>query len=123
MAERLPNADRALIDPRKLRDYALNPEHVSGRHKAAYFAQMGYSAEHWQRLERDIREQHLSRPAEHGQEEIIGRSTLFRRRSRHQKASPGRGRRSGSSLTLAPVQIRRMAPEDVLTTRQLPLAS
>jgi hypothetical protein len=63
----LPNADQAFIDPRKLRDYALNAEHPTGRFKAAFLAQMGYSAADWERLERDIREQHLPHPAEVGQ--------------------------------------------------------
>jgi hypothetical protein len=31
---RLPHADRAIVPPGKLRDYALNPEHDLGRHKA-----------------------------------------------------------------------------------------
>ena len=35
---RLPNAARAAIDIEKLRDYALNPEHPRGRHKARVFA-------------------------------------------------------------------------------------
>ena len=73
MPERLPNADKAQIDPRKLRDYALNPDHISGRHKAAFFAQMGYAVEDWQRLERDIRQQHLAQPAETGQASPFGR--------------------------------------------------
>ena len=77
MSDRLPNAVGAQIDPRKLRDYALNPEHesgrYSGRYKAAFFAQMGYAAEHWQRLEQDIREQHLAQPTEVGQPSPYGR--------------------------------------------------
>jgi len=35
---RLPNAEKALIDLRKLRDYCLNPLHPEGRHKARVFA-------------------------------------------------------------------------------------
>jgi hypothetical protein len=66
MANRLPNADKARIDPRKLRDYALDPHHESGQYKAAFFAQMGYTAEEWQILEADIRGQHLSQLAEPG---------------------------------------------------------
>lgn len=72
MSERLPNADRARIDPRKLRDYALNLEHVTGKFKAQFFGQMGYRADDWQRLERNIREQHLTLPAERGQESPFG---------------------------------------------------
>ena len=73
MSDRLPNAANAQIDPRKLRDYALNPEHDTGRYKAAFFAQMGYAAGNWQRLEQDIREQHLDQPVEPGQPSPYGR--------------------------------------------------
>ncbi len=34
----LPNADHAVIDIRKLRDYCLNPQHDDGKHKARLFA-------------------------------------------------------------------------------------
>ncbi len=34
----LPNADHAVVDVRKLRDYVLNTEHQRGRHKARVFA-------------------------------------------------------------------------------------
>ncbi|HSN78019.1 MAG TPA: hypothetical protein VL334_23335 [Anaerolineae bacterium] len=73
MSDSIPSPQRARIDPRKLRDYVLNPNHESGRFKAAFFAQMGYAATDWQRLERDIREQHLSQPAEPGQPSPFGR--------------------------------------------------
>jgi hypothetical protein len=68
----IPNPDRARIDPRKLRDYPLNPLHELGRFKAAFFVQMGYVAAHWQRLEQDIREQHLTHQAELGQPSPFG---------------------------------------------------
>lgn len=35
---RLPNADRALVDIRKLRDYCLDAAHPRGKHKARVFA-------------------------------------------------------------------------------------
>jgi hypothetical protein len=35
---RLPNAEHAIVDMRKLRDYCLNPQHPEGRHKARLFA-------------------------------------------------------------------------------------
>jgi hypothetical protein len=59
---RIPNADRAVIDPRKLRDYLLSPHHPLGRYKAHFFRALGYSQSHWPRLERDLRFQHLSAP-------------------------------------------------------------
>jgi uncharacterized protein DUF6883 len=34
---RLPNADRALVDIRKLVDYSLNKQHEVGKHKARVF--------------------------------------------------------------------------------------
>ena len=72
MPDRLPNAEQVRIDPRKLRDYALNPEHDLGQYKAAFFAQMGYTADDWEQLAHDIREQHLSQPAELGQPSPFG---------------------------------------------------
>ena len=34
---KLPNAEQAIIDIAKLRDYCLNPNHPEGRHKARVF--------------------------------------------------------------------------------------
>ena len=34
----IPNAENAVVDIRKLRDYALSPTHRIGRHKARLFA-------------------------------------------------------------------------------------
>ena len=39
----LRNADRAIVDQRKVRDYLLNPMHARGGHKARMFAAaLGY---------------------------------------------------------------------------------
>jgi hypothetical protein len=47
----LPNADRAVVDLRKLRDYCLNMDHPRGRHKARLFrAILGLTAEDADRL-------------------------------------------------------------------------
>src|SRR5438874_155817 len=35
---KLPNAERAFVDIAKLRDYALDPVHEEGKHKARVFA-------------------------------------------------------------------------------------
>ena len=72
MADLLPNVEHARIDSRKLRDYVLNSQHPVGQYKATFFAQIGYTAADWQRLERDIRDQHLSQPAEPGQPSPYG---------------------------------------------------
>src|SRR5438105_964759 len=34
---KLPNAERAVVDLSKLRDYSLNPDHEVGKHKARVF--------------------------------------------------------------------------------------
>lgn len=34
----VPNAEKAVVDIRKLRDYCLNPNHEVGKHKARVFA-------------------------------------------------------------------------------------
>lgn len=34
---RMPNAENAIVDIRKLRDYCLNPAHSDGKHKARLF--------------------------------------------------------------------------------------
>jgi hypothetical protein len=59
----LPNPQRAVIDPAKLRDYLLSTTHPVGRFKAAFFTSLGYEATAWKRLESDLRSQLLSQPA------------------------------------------------------------
>ena len=77
----IPNADRAVIDPSKLRDYLLSSTHSVGRFKAPFFFSLGYSAAYWARLEADLRSQHLRHdavavpPTQYGQKYII-RATL-----------------------------------------------
>ncbi len=52
----LPNADRAVVEPSKVRDYLLSSSHPIGRFKAVIFFALGYSAEHWQLLQDDLLE-------------------------------------------------------------------
>jgi SPX domain protein involved in polyphosphate accumulation len=56
---KIPNSDRAIIEPSKLTEYLLNPEHKRGGAKAKLLRQFGYSLENWQQLESDIRKFHL----------------------------------------------------------------
>ena len=44
---KLPNAEHALVDPAKVRDYLLSPEHPVGRAKARFFAALGFSRDGW----------------------------------------------------------------------------
>jgi cysteine synthase len=50
----LPNTDRAVVDPAKVRDYLLAAAHPVGRFKARFFISLGYAAEQWARLRDDI---------------------------------------------------------------------
>jgi hypothetical protein len=50
----MPNAERAEIDPAKLTQYLLNPDHPDGRGKAAFFELMGYARKAPWVLERDL---------------------------------------------------------------------
>jgi uncharacterized protein DUF6883 len=60
---RVPNADRAIIEPIKLYGYLLSSSHPVGRFKARFFSALGYSSEGWQRFEADLRGQHLPQDA------------------------------------------------------------
>ena len=48
---KLPQADRAVVDERKVRDYLLSKSHPIGRFKAA-----GFEAENWVELASRLRE-------------------------------------------------------------------
>lgn len=50
----LPNAERAVIDPAKVRDYLLSEIHPVGRFKAAFFVALGYSTDRWELLRDDL---------------------------------------------------------------------
>ncbi|MDO9287731.1 MAG: hypothetical protein Q7T83_02945 [Thermodesulfovibrionales bacterium] len=56
---RLPNYEKAIIDPNKIRNYILSFEHPIGRFKAAFFKGMGYTRENWEQFINDIRRYHL----------------------------------------------------------------
>ena len=60
---RIPNAERAVIEPAKLHAYLLSRNHPIGRFKATFFLALGYSSENWRQLEADLRSQHLSQDA------------------------------------------------------------
>jgi hypothetical protein len=57
---RIPNADKAVIAPEKLRHYLLNAAHRRGSTKARLLLACGYRADAWQLLEADLRTQHLT---------------------------------------------------------------
>jgi len=51
----LPNYEKALIPPSKLQDYALNPAHTAGQHKARLFRSiLGFERKDWEDLSKAI---------------------------------------------------------------------
>jgi hypothetical protein len=76
---RLPHAESAVIDSRKLTLYLLSTEHISGRYKAAYFGQAGFSIRHWELLAGELRRLALEE-AERGERTPFGQKYLTRGR-------------------------------------------
>jgi hypothetical protein len=74
----LPNADRAAIQPAKIRDYLLSATHPIGRFKARFFRALGFSPERWQELESALRTQHLTRDAEPAPSAVAGQKFTIR---------------------------------------------
>lgn len=50
----IPGADRAIIEPAKVRDYLLSREHPIGRFKARVFATAGFRSDNWADLQRAL---------------------------------------------------------------------
>lgn len=68
----IPNADRAIIAPNKLTSYLLNVSHKRGGPKARLLLSVGYRSDDPQRLESDLRRQHLSLDATRTSENAYG---------------------------------------------------
>ncbi len=75
---KLPNANRAVVDIEKLRDYSLNPTHPEGKHKARVFlAALGLKADDAERLRELVMEAILieeateQQPTPYGQRFIV----------------------------------------------------
>lgn len=47
---KLPSAESAIVDPAKVRDYLLSPDHPVGHAKARFFTSLGFTREHWAEL-------------------------------------------------------------------------
>lgn len=69
----LRNATRAIIDPRKIRDYVLNRDNPVGQHKARVFAGvLGFDRSNVQLLIEQIRRGVVVYPAEPGRVDQYG---------------------------------------------------
>ncbi|MDD5702529.1 MAG: hypothetical protein PHU23_10840 [Dehalococcoidales bacterium] len=69
---RLPNAEKAIIEAEKIRDYILSPTHPVGQFKAAVFQKLGYSYENWEDFEQVLRKFILSYDAQEVEETRFG---------------------------------------------------
>ena len=74
----IPNAERATIDPAKLRDYLLSAAHPIGRFKARFFAGLGFSSPRWAELADALRIQHLTQAADAGTPTAHGQKFTIR---------------------------------------------
>jgi hypothetical protein len=70
----LPNADRAVIDAAKVRDYLLSDAHPVGRFKALFFSALGYTSDSWERLRDDLLTLARTAPAALGKPSSFGRT-------------------------------------------------
>ena len=53
---RLPNAERAIVDPTKITEYLLNLSHPDGASKARFFGRFGFSLDRWENLAKSLRD-------------------------------------------------------------------
>ena len=71
---KLPNAENAVIDIEKLRDYSLNPNHPEGKHKARVFLEkLGMGRNDAERLRQQILEEILRAEATEQKPTVYGR--------------------------------------------------
>jgi hypothetical protein len=69
----LPNGEHAIVDPRKLRDYCLNPDNARGRHKARVFAAvLGITAAEASQLRAKLLEIARTGDAQRGELDLYG---------------------------------------------------
>lgn len=69
----IPNAENAVVDIRKLRDYCLNPEHDEGKHKARLFSSiLGMRADDAEELRQILLEVIKTQEARLGQRDQFG---------------------------------------------------
>jgi hypothetical protein len=52
----LPGAEQAIVEPGKVRDYLLSPEHPVGRGKARFFTALGFRRAEWPALQTALRQ-------------------------------------------------------------------
>lgn len=69
---KLPRAERAIVDERKVRDYLLSKSHPIGRFKAVFFGRAGFEAKNWVALASQLRDLAVSGDATRGEASEYG---------------------------------------------------
>jgi hypothetical protein len=74
----IPNAEKAVVDIRKLRDYCLNPEHNDGKHKARIFLSiLGMTADKAEELRQILLEVVQTHEARLGRQDEFGQRYML----------------------------------------------
>ena len=77
---KLPFAEHAFIEDAKLRDYLLSSVHPIGRFKCQFFLNIGYTAEQWETLRRDLMTLAVTSEAEERERTRYGQKYVVRGR-------------------------------------------
>ena len=75
---KLPAADRAVVDPAKVRDYLLSSEHPVGRSKAPFFRALGFTHAQWPVLQQALLTLAQTTDATLGQANAFGQKYIVR---------------------------------------------
>jgi hypothetical protein len=73
----IPNAERAVVDIRKLRDYCLNPLHDEGKHKARLFAAVGITADDAEALQDILLQAAKTHDTQLGRRDVYGQRYII----------------------------------------------
>ena len=91
---KLPGAERAFVDPIKVRDYLLSFDHPVGHSKARFFASLGFVRSKWPRLRRVLLE--IGRDGD----AVVGNPTPYGRKYEIRATIQGVGGRSAEVVTI-----------------------
>ena len=70
---RIPNAEHAIVDIRKLQDYCLNPQNEEGKHKAhQFYVKIGMRVDNAEELRDALLQAVLTDDAELGKNDVYG---------------------------------------------------
>lgn len=75
---RLPNAERAIVDEAKVRDYLLALDHPVGRAKARFFVALGFGRDRWSLLRDALLHVARDGEAESGETTVFGHKYAVR---------------------------------------------